>query len=126
MQGEKCSLEWYRLHLKVLMLVLQQNCGKEYECTLSALKTALSLSASMVHIQEPFIRNQTISHNEFNLYWLANRGNQRDIRVLIAVQKDIANNVILNNRSDLASHPYCLVLDIKELHLKTRKPIQKT
>ena len=43
----------------------------------------------------------------------------------MVVRKDIANNVILDNRSDLVSHPYCLVLDIKELYPKTRKPIRK-
>ena len=61
------------------MLVVQQNCGKRYECTISALETALSLGALMVCIQEPFIRSRTISHNRFNLYWPVDGGNQRDI-----------------------------------------------
>ena len=38
----------------------------------------------------------------------------------------MANNVILNNRSDLASHAYGLVFDIKEFQPKTWKPIWKT
>ncbi len=50
------------------MLVEQQNCGKGYECTISALETALSLGALMVCIQEPFIDNRTLSHSGFNLY----------------------------------------------------------
>ena len=108
------------------MLVVQQNCGRGYECTVAALETALSLGASMVCIQEPFIGNRTISHSGFNLYWPAEGRNQKNIRVLTAIRKDIANNVILNNRSDLASHPYCLILDIKKIHPKTRKPLRKT
>lgn len=108
------------------MLVVQQNCGKGYECTISALETALSLGALMVRIQEPFIGNRTISHSGFNLYWLADRRNWEDIRVLTAVRKDIADNVILENRSDLASRPYCLIVDVKELHPRTRKPIRRT
>ena len=108
------------------MLVIQQNCGKGYEYTISALETALSLGASIVCIQEPFKGNRSISHSGFNLYWPMAGENRRDIRVLTAVRKEIVNNVVLDNRSDLANHPYCLVLDIKELHLKTRKPIRRT
>ena len=105
------------------MLVVQQNCGKGYKCTISALKTALSLGASMVCIQELFIGNRTISYSGFNLYWSVDGKNQRDIQIFTAIRKNIANNVILDNRSDLASHSYCLVLDIKELHPKTMKPV---
>ena len=108
------------------MLVIQQNCGKGYECTISTLETALSLGALMVCIQEPFIGNRTISHSGFNLYWPADGGNRKDIRVLTAVRKDIANDVILENRSDLANHPYCLIVDVKELCSRTRKPIRRT
>ena len=61
------------------MLVIQQNCGKGYECTISALETALSLGASMVCIQEPFIGNRTISHCGFNLNWPLDGGNRKDI-----------------------------------------------
>ncbi len=114
----------YRLNPSLPMLVVQQNCGKGYECTISALESALSLKASLVYIQEPFVRKRVISHSGFNFYWSsANRENRKDIRVLIAVRKDVVNEVILENRSDLASHPYCMILDIKELHPKTRIPI---
>ena len=37
-----------------LMLLVQQNCGKEYEYTISALETGLGLDARIVCIQEPF------------------------------------------------------------------------
>lgn len=52
--------------------------------------------------------------------------NWRDIQVFTTVQKEIANNIVLDNWSDLANHLYSLVLDIKKLYLKTRKPIRRT
>ena len=36
------------------MLVIQQNCGKGYECTISVLEVELGLETSVVCIQEPF------------------------------------------------------------------------
>lgn len=66
-------------------LVIEQTSGKRYEYTISALEIALNLGASMVYIQEPFIENRTISHSGFNLYWLANRRNRKDIRVFTIV-----------------------------------------
>ena len=36
------------------MLLLQQNCGKGYECTVAALEAGLGLEASIVCIQETF------------------------------------------------------------------------
>lgn len=108
------------------MLVIQQNRGKGYECTISTLETALSLGASMVCIQEPFIRNQVLSHSGFNLYWPADQGNRRDVRVLTAIRKDTASNIIFDNRSDLTSHPYCIILDVNERHPKTGNAIRDT
>ena len=97
------------------MLVVQQNCGKRYECTISALEAGLGLEASIVCIQEPFLGNRSISHSRFNFYWPSGTDDRRDMRVLIAVRKDILNTVIIENRTDLVSHPYCIVLDVKEL-----------
>ena len=50
------------------MLVIQQNGGKGYECTISALEASLSLKAEMVYIQKPFLGNQSLAHAGFNLY----------------------------------------------------------
>ena len=108
------------------MLIIQQNYGKWYEYTISTLETAISLGASMVCIQEPFIENRNISHSGFNLYWPISGENRKDIWVLTAVWKEIANNVVLDNWSNLANHPYCLIFDIEELYLRTRKSIGKT
>ncbi len=44
----------------------------------------------------------------------------------MAVRKNVVDQVIFENRSDLASHPYCMILDIKELHPKNKNPIRRT
>ena len=98
------------------MLVIQQNCGKGYEYTVSALEAGLGLNAGVVCIQEPFLGNRDISHSGFNLYWPSGTDNRKDMRVMIAVKKNVLNKVIVENRTDLVSHPYCIVLDIRELN----------
>ena len=108
------------------MLVIQQNCGKGYECTISAFEAGLSLEAEIVCIQEPFLGNRHVSHSGFNLYWSSGTDNRKNMRVLTAVRKDILNRVLIENRTDLVSHPYCLVLDIKELHPRSGKALRKT
>lgn len=49
------------------MLVVQQNCSKGYECTVSVLKAGLGLDAAVVCIQELFLGNRSISHAGYNL-----------------------------------------------------------
>ena len=51
------------------MLIIQHNCGRDYESTVMALETALSIKAGIVMLQEPFIGNREISHSAFNFYW---------------------------------------------------------
>lgn len=79
------------------MLVIQQNCGKGYECTISALEAGLGLKAAVVCIQEPFLGNRDISHSGFNLYWPSGTDNRKDMRVLTAVKKDIISTVVIEN-----------------------------
>lgn len=75
------------------MLVIQQNCGKGYECTFAALETGLDLEASIVCIQELFLRNRGIIHSAYNFYWPLGTDNWQDLRVLIAVRKNILNKL---------------------------------
>ncbi len=96
------------------MLVIQQICGKGYECTISTLEAGLGLEASVVCIQKPFLGNRSLAHAGFNLYWPSGTGDRKDMRVLITVKRDILNKIIIENRTDLVSHPYCIVLDIRE------------
>lgn len=79
------------------MLVVQQNCGKKYEYSISAIKIAFNLGLSMVYIQKLFIRNWVILHSGFNLYWLINIKNPKKNWVFITFYKNMANNVIFNN-----------------------------
>ena len=108
------------------MLVIEQNYGKRYEYTVSALEASIGLDAGIVCIQEPFLGNRDISHSGFNLYWPAGTDNQKDMRVLVAVKKDILNRVIMENWTNLISHPYCQILDIRELYLQSGRYLRKT
>ena len=73
-----------------------------------------------------FLGNQSLAHTGFNLYWPSGTDNRKDMRVLIAVRKDILNRVVIENRTDLISHLYCICLDIKELDLQSGKRLRKT
>ena len=77
------------------MLVLQQNCGKGYEYTISMFEAVLGLEAFVVCIQEPFLGNCSLAHVGFNLYWPVETNKQKDMGVLIAVKKDILNKVFI-------------------------------
>ncbi len=107
------------------MLVVQQNCGKGYEC-ITTLEACLGLEASVVCIQEPFLGNRSLAHAGFNLYWPSGTDNRKDMQVLIAVRKDILNKIIIENRTDWVSHPYCIVLDIKERSPGSEKYCRRT
>ncbi len=79
------------------MLVVQQNCGKGYECTISALETGLDLKAGIVCIQEPFLGKKNLVYAGFNLYWPAGAHDRKDNRVFISVRKDLLNKIIVKN-----------------------------
>ena len=53
----------------------------------------------------------------FNLYWPFGTTNRKDIQVLIVVKKDILSRIVVENRRDLVSYPYCVVLNIRKLDL---------
>ena len=108
------------------MLIIEQNCGKGYEYTISTLEARLGLDAVVVCIQKPFLGNRSILHFGFNLYWPSGTDNRKVMRVLTAVRKDILHKVTVENRTDLVSHPYCIVLDIRELNPVSGEYSRKT
>lgn len=55
----------------------------------------LGLEASIVCIQELFLRNQNLSHVEYNLYWPSKTDNQKDMQVIIAVRKTYLTLLLL-------------------------------
>ncbi len=105
------------------MLVVQHNCGQGYESTVMALKTALSVEAGIVLVQEPFIGNREICHSGFNFYWPP--GERKEIRVMTAVRKDLGDKIMVDHRTDLIHHPYFMLLEIRELDPQSKKPGRK-
>lgn len=95
------------------MLIVQQNCGKGYKYTISTFETGLGFNISVICIQELFLANRSLAHAGFNLYWPFRTYNQKDMQVLIVVKKGILNRIVIENRTDLVSHPYYMVFDIK-------------
>lgn len=90
------------------------------------LEIVLSLKSSIVYIQVPFVERCKISYNGFNLYWPFRFNDWKNIQAFITIQKDFANEIIFENRSNLINHSYYIALDIKELHQKTSKVLWKT
>ena len=104
------------------MFIVQQNCVKGYKCTIAALEAGLGLNA----YTRIFLGNRSIAHLGFNLSWPSGINNRKDMRVLIAVRKDILSKVVIENRTDLVNHPYYIVLNIRELHPQSIKCLRKT
>ena len=106
------------------MLVVQHNCGQGYESTMMALETAICVGAGIVMIQAPFIGNREISHSGFNFYWP--QGERKEIRVMIAIKKDLVDKIVVDHRTDLISHPCFMLLEIRELDPRSNRPGRKT
>ena len=106
------------------MLVIQHNCGRGYESTVMALETALGIGAGMIMLQEPFIGNRELCQSAFNLYWP--QGERSEIRVMTAIRKDLTNKIMVEHRTDLVSHPYFVLLEIRELDQQSKRPGRKT
>lgn len=60
------------------MLIIQQNCGKEYESIISTLNADLSFDAEIIYNQEPFLEPKNLAYLGFNLYWPARTHNYKD------------------------------------------------
>ena len=48
------------------------------------------------------------------------------MRVLIAMQKDILNKFVIKNRTNLVNHLYCIIMDIREPYLISKKYAKRT
>lgn len=70
--------------------------------------------------------NYNILHNGFNFYWLLRFQDQKNILVLTAIQKDLPSKIIFEKQTNLANHPYCLVVNVKKLYHKIARVLQKT
>lgn len=76
---------------------------------------------AIVCIQKLFLGNQSILYSGFNLYWPFRMDNKKDIQILMEVQKYILHKIIDENQTNLVSHLYCIVLDIREIYLVSGK-----
>jgi hypothetical protein len=94
------------------MLVLQHNCRKTYAITIVALELGLQLGVGLVCLQEPYI-DRDFNHPGYLLYWP--EGQRRDCRVAIGAQRDLLDQLVIEARTDLISHPYMLTVDIWDL-----------
>jgi hypothetical protein len=94
------------------MLVLQHNCRWTYAVTIAALELGLQLGVSLACIQEPYI-DRDFSHPGYLFYWP--EWVRKACRVMIAVQRDLLDQLIIEARMDLINHPYILTIDVWEL-----------
>ena len=104
------------------MLVLQHNCRRAYAITIAALELGLQLGVGLACLQEPYI-DRDFSHGGYLLYWP--EGGRRDCRVVIAVRRDLLDQLIIEARTDLISHPYILAVDIWDLD-RAREKARRT
>ncbi len=75
-------------------------------------------------LQEPFIGTREISHSAFNFYWP--QAERKKIRVMTAIQKELTDKIVIEHRTDLINHPYVILLEIRELDSRSKKPGRKT
>jgi hypothetical protein len=107
------------------MLVIQHNCRKEHAIIITVLETGLALKAEIICLQEPYIGINNITHGGYTILW-PETGPKDKKRVLIAIRKDLQNNLIIESKTDLINHPYALTLDIWDIHHIIRKKIRRT
>lgn len=84
-----------------------------------AMKTALSGKASIVMIQELFIDNREICYSGFKFHLPQNE--KKEIRVMKAIKKNLADKIMLDHRTDLIDHLYFMLLEIRKLNIKSKK-----
>ena len=90
--------------------------------TIAALELGLQLGVGLACLQEPYI-DRDFNHRGYLLYWLEEE--RRSCRVAIAVHKDLLDQLIIEARTDLISHPYILVVDIWDLG-RAQERVRKT
>lgn len=79
-----------------------------------ALETAIIIRAGITIVEKLFIDNQEICYNRFNFFWPL--GEKKEIRVLIAVKKDLKNKIMIDHKTYLIYHLYFMLLKICKLN----------
>ncbi|KAL1963931.1 hypothetical protein VTN77DRAFT_7737 [Rasamsonia byssochlamydoides] len=91
------------------MLIIQHNCRRAYAITIAALELGLQLGVGLACLQEPY----------------PEKGEHRDSQVVMAIRRDLLNQLAIEARTDLLDHPYLMALDIWELG-RAQERIQRT
>ena len=94
------------------MLVLQHNCSRSGAVVHTALEAALEAGAGIACLQEPPVGKHDISHLGFLFYWP--EGLREHAQVVTAVRRNIVDRVMIKACTDLANHPYFIVVDVLE------------
>ena len=89
-----------------------------------ALKTAFSIKARIVIIQEPFIGSRKLCHSGLNFY--CPKREKKDIRVMTAIRKDFVDKIMVDYRTDIIDYPYFMLLEICKLNIYSKRPERKT
>ncbi|EED21750.1 endonuclease/reverse transcriptase, putative [Talaromyces stipitatus ATCC 10500] len=85
----------------------------------TALEVALQAGAGIACLQEPPVRGKyQISHPGFLFYWP--EGPREHARVVTAIRRDLVRELVVEARTDLANHPYFMVVDVLEQGRRTR------
>src|ERR1700761_3257388 len=100
------------------MLVLQHNCSRSGAVVHTALEAELEADAGIACLQEPPGGKHDSSHPGFLFYWP--EGPREHARVVTAVRRNIVDRVVIEARTDLANHPYFIVVDVLEQGRRTR------
>ena len=104
--------------------MVQHIFAQVYKSIVMTLKTSLNVTEGIVMILEPFIGNEEICHTGFNFYWLQKE--KKEIRVITAIQKDLADKIIVEHITDLINQPYFMSLKICKLDARSKNPGRKT
>jgi hypothetical protein len=101
------------------MLLMQHNCARSGPVVHTALEAALKAGAGIACLQEPpVLGKHEISHPGFLFYWP--EGPRKDARVVTAIRRDLVRELVVEARTDLANHPYFIVVDVLEQGRRTR------
>lgn len=88
------------------------------------LKIDQSIGTSMVILQKLFTDICKIDHSVFNFYWL--EAKKKEIKIIIGIQKELTNKIVIKHKTDFFNHPYIMILEIRKLDLRSKKPEKKT
>lgn len=86
------------------MRVVQHNCQHNYAVCQATFQVGLDIGAEILCLQEPYLGGTGMVHPAYE-FRFSPVGELRQQRVAVGVKKDLGGRMIVENRSDLISHP---------------------